>query len=88
MVTRFRRVARNTPSFSKRKVTTDITVEDGKTIMLAGLIQNKNNNEAVGLPGFKDIPILGGLFGSTKKTNEKTELLITITPYKIGRAHV
>lgn len=69
------------PSFSKRKVTTDITVEDGKTIMLAGLIQNKNNNEAVGLPGFKDIPILGGLFGSTKKTNEKTELLITITPY-------
>ena len=69
------------PSFSKRKVTTDITVEDGKTIMLAGLIQNKNNNEAVGLPGLKDIPIFGGLFGSTKKTNEKTELLITITPY-------
>lgn len=69
------------PSFSKRKVTTDITVEDGKTIMLAGLIQNKNNNEAVGLPGIKDIPILGGLFGSTKKVNEKTELLITITPY-------
>ena len=69
------------PSFSKRKVTTDVTIENGKTIMLAGLIQSKGNNTSTGLPGFKDIPILGGLFGSTKKVRDKTELLITITPY-------
>lgn len=69
------------PSFSKRKVTTDVTIENGKTIMLAGLIQSKGNNTSTGVPGFKDIPILGGLFGSTKKVRDKTELLITITPY-------
>lgn len=69
------------PSFSKRKVTTDVTIENGKTIMLAGLIQNKGNNVVTGVPGFKDIPVLGGLFGSTKKVRDKTELLITITPY-------
>lgn len=69
------------PSFSKRKVTTDVTIENGKTIMLAGLIQNKGNNVVTGVPGFKDIPVFGGLFGSTKKVRDKTELLITITPY-------
>ncbi len=69
------------PSFSKRKVTTDVTIEDGKTIMLAGLIQNKGNNVVTGVPLLKDIPIFGGLFGSTKKVRDKTELLITITPY-------
>jgi len=69
------------PSFSKRKVTTDVTIENGKTIMLAGLIQSKGNNVSTGVPGFKDIPVFGGLFGSTKKVRDKTELLITITPY-------
>lgn len=69
------------PSFSKRKVTTDVTIENGKTIMLAGLIQNKGNNVVTGVPILKDIPVFGGLFGSTKKVRDKTELLITITPY-------
>ncbi len=69
------------PSFQKRKVTTDATIEDGKTIMLAGLIQDRNNDTVTGVPGLKDVPIFGGLFGTTRKVRDKTELLITITPY-------
>lgn len=69
------------PSFQKRKVTTDATIEDGKTIMIAGLIEQKDNGDVYGVPVLKDIPVVGALFGSTSKTRKKTELLITITPY-------
>ncbi|MES2611258.1 MAG: type II secretion system secretin GspD [Pseudomonadota bacterium] len=69
------------PSFQKRKVTTDATIEDGKTIMLAGLIEQKDSGDVYGVPILKDIPVVGGLFGSTSKSRKKTELLITITPY-------
>lgn len=72
------------PSFLKRKVTTDATIEDGKTIMLAGLIENRTENGIVGVPVLKDIPLVGGLFGTTNKTKNKTELLISITPYIVN----
>lgn len=72
------------PSFLKRKVTTDATIEDGKTIMLAGLIENRTENGIVGVPVLKDIPLVGGLFGTTSKTKNKTELLISITPYIVN----
>lgn len=69
------------PSFQKRKVTTDATIEDGKTIMIAGLIEQKDTGDVYGVPVLKDIPVVGALFGSTNKTRKKTELLISITPY-------
>ena len=72
------------PSFQKRKVTTDATVEDGKTIMLAGLIEDRGNDTVTGIPGLKDVPVFGALFGTTKKIRNKTELLITITPYIVS----
>lgn len=72
------------PSFQKRKVTTDATIEDGKTIMLAGLIEDRGNDTVTGVPGLKDVPVLGALFGTTRKIRNKTELLITITPYIVA----
>ena len=72
------------PSFQKRKVTTDATVEDGKTIMLAGLIEDRGNDTVTGIPGLKNVPVFGALFGTTKKVRNKTELLITITPYIVS----
>ncbi|MDP4075939.1 type II secretion system secretin GspD [Acidovorax sp. A1169] len=72
------------PSFQKRKVTTDATIEDGKTIMLAGLIEERGDNTINGIPLLKDIPVVGGLFGNTSKNKTKTELLITITPYLVN----
>lgn len=72
------------PSFQKRKVTTDATIEDGKTIMLAGLIEERRDDTINGIPFLKDIPVVGGLFGNTNKSKTKTELLITITPYIVN----
>lgn len=69
------------PNFSKRKVATDVTVEEGRSIIIAGLIQDRGEGGATGVPGLKDIPLLGALFGTTNKQRNKTELIMTITPY-------
>lgn len=71
------------PSFTKRKVETEVTIEGGKTLMIAGLIKDNTNNTSNGIPGLKDIPILGHLFGANSDSINKTELMITITPYVV-----
>ncbi len=72
------------PKFSKRKVSTEIVVEDGNPIMFAGLIRDSGDTLATGIPLLKDIPGIGALFGTTKKTKGKNELLMTITPFIIN----
>lgn len=69
------------PSFTKRKVETNVTLEEGRTLMIAGLIQDLGNKNSSGLPGLKDIPLLGTLFGAKTDSKTKNELIITITPY-------
>lgn len=63
-----------------KQVTTEVAVQSGQTIFLGGLIQETNRNSNGGLPGLKNIPVLGRLFGSSKKSLERTETLILITP--------
>lgn len=72
------------PNFSKRKVSTEVIVDDGKPLLIAGLIRDSGNNNVGGIPGFKDIPILGALFGSTKKIRDKTELIMSITSFIVN----
>ena len=71
------------PQFSKRKVETEVTIEEGKTLMIAGLIQDNTNKTSKGIPGFKDIPLLGYMFGAKSDKRDKTELMVTITPYVV-----
>jgi len=68
------------PILSTKKVTTNLQVKDGETIVIGGIFtQDKSENEA-GVPGLKDIPILGWLFKTKLNTDSKTELLIFLTP--------
>jgi len=69
------------PSFTKRKVATEVTIEEGKTLVVAGLIQDRGEKSNQGIPVLKDVPLLGALFGAHKRSSNKSELLITITPY-------
>jgi len=71
----------NYPSFKKRKVTTEVTLEEGRTLMIAGLIEDKGDKSSQGLPSLKDIPLIGILFGTKTRKIDKTELMMTITPY-------
>jgi general secretion pathway protein D len=68
------------PSFSRRNVQTQLTVQDGDTIAIGGIIQENDLNSTTGIPGLVRIPILGGLFGGKSITKTRTELVIFLTP--------
>ena len=70
----------DSPTIRQRKITSSIAVQSGQTVALGGLIEEKENKTSTGIPFLSRIPILGALFGSKSDTNERTELLILITP--------
>ncbi|GGC87497.1 type II secretion system protein GspD [Undibacterium terreum] len=71
----------SSPTFSNRKIDTKLSIQDGATVLLAGLISGNNTRNNNGVPLAKDIPILGALFRNQADTNDKTELIVLITPY-------
>lgn len=73
----------NSPTFTVRSVTSRIAIQDGQTIGLAGLISDNDSHQNSGLPGLKNIPLLGGLFGSQNNNRNREELLVLITPHVI-----
>ncbi len=68
------------PSFSKRSVSTHAVAQDGQTIALGGLISYNYNKSVTRIPLLGDIPLLGALFGSTSYTTTETELIVLLTP--------
>ncbi len=68
------------PVFTKRKIETSLVVQDGHTVIFGGLIQNQHNTNESGVPGLKDLPLLGGLFRWRGSSRERKELLVAITP--------
>ncbi len=63
-----------------KHVKTQVLVENGGTVVLGGIFQQVERDSVTKVPLFGDIPVLGHLFKSTARTNDKTELLIFITP--------
>ncbi len=68
------------PSIDRRNVSTQVTVEDGTTIAIAGIIQESDIYQRSRVPFLGDIPFLGAAFGSTSVSHSKTELVILMTP--------
>lgn len=66
--------------FNTREASTTVTVQDGHTIVLGGLITTMDDNRDKKVPVLGDIPLLGSLFKSTTVTKVRTELLIILTP--------
>ena len=67
-------------SFTKKEATTELLVDDGDTIVIAGIIKTTKSSGETGVPWLSKIPFLGWLFKSTEKIDNKEELLIFITP--------
>ena len=76
----------NSLSIIKREAETSVVLINNQTLVLGGLIQEKRNVTDRGIPFFKDIPLIGFLFGFKERTINKTDLLILITPRVIGTA--
>jgi len=68
------------PSIDTRQIITQVLVNDGQTVVLGGILDTTKSRSANKVPFFADIPVLGYLFRSTTDINNKTELLIFITP--------
>jgi len=71
------------PNLSTRKVETTVQLYDGQTLALAGLLQDNLREEVKKVPGLGDLPILGSLFRSSSYQQEKTDLLVAVTPHLV-----
>ena len=69
------------PSTTKREVVTTAIVSNGESVIIGGLIYDKNREEAQGIPGLRDIPYLGGLFDWKHTIHEEINLVIILTPF-------
>jgi general secretion pathway protein D len=70
----------DSPSFSQRQVSTQVTVQDGDTIAIGGIIQESNLESTSGIPGLNRIPFIGGIFGAKSWSKQRTELIVFLTP--------
>ena len=64
-----------------RQASTMLQLKDGENQVLAGLLNNQERSSGNKIPGAGDIPILGRLFGSGTNNNQKTEIVLSITPH-------
>ncbi|MBI1284049.1 MAG: type II secretion system protein GspD [Thiobacillus sp.] len=71
----------DSPTIQKRTANSTVTVRSGETIILAGLIKEQKDNGNQGLPLLSKIPLIGGLFGTQTWKDNRTELIILITPH-------
>lgn len=69
------------PIISKREISATVAVQDRSTIVLGGLIRKSNTKSATKIPILGDIPLIGWLFSSHKKSDDRSELVVLITPY-------
>ncbi|MGB0906116.1 MAG: secretin N-terminal domain-containing protein [Maricaulaceae bacterium] len=71
----------SSPTISNRSFTTQLSLEDGQTAVLGGLIQDSFTRDDKGVPFLKDIPGIGQVFSTDGFTRDRTELVILITAY-------
>lgn len=63
-----------------QKAKTSVVVDDGETVVIAGLTRNQEENVEIGVPVLKDIPLIGNLFKYNKKSVKKKDLIVFVTP--------
>ncbi len=75
------------PGLSVRRADTVVELPSGGSLVMAGLLQEDMRQTIEGVPGMKDVPVLGQLFRSRDYTNSETELVIIVTPYLVKSTH-
>ena len=68
------------PPIQKREVKTRVRVRNGETIVLGGVYEHSSTDNIEKVPFFADLPVVGALFKRRIKSNDKSELLIFVTP--------
>ncbi|MFK5969343.1 MAG: secretin N-terminal domain-containing protein [Candidatus Marithrix sp.] len=73
----------NSPEIFNRSITTELSLQDGHSVLLGGLISTTANEGDSGIPFLKDLPLIGQFFRVNKSSSTRTELVIMIVPYVI-----
>ncbi|WP_347467214.1 secretin N-terminal domain-containing protein [Burkholderia stagnalis] len=68
-------------SLGTRNAETLMTAKNGETQILAGLVKRNETDSIAGLPGASGLPVIGRLFGSNGRSNERSEIVLLITPH-------
>lgn len=71
----------NSPTISNRTISTQLSLEDGQTAVMGGLIQEDIIRDDTGVPILKDIPLIGQAFSNDALSTTRSELLVLITAY-------
>ena len=74
----------SSPIIIKRTADTTVTVKDGETVVIGGLIEENSERRDMKIPFLGDIPFIGGLFRSESEVRRRTELIIVLTPRVIA----
>ena len=80
----FTRTVLGNPTILTKNAETKVILKDGQTTVIGGLKKDKQQGSETGVPGLKDIPVLGWLFKGKGYDNEMEEVLIFITPHILG----
>jgi general secretion pathway protein D len=73
-----------TPTIAKREANTTVTVPDGTTVIISGLLREDRVKQEAGVPFLRRLPLIGWLFRYTRDSVQKTNLLIFVTPYRVS----
>ena len=79
------RTVEGNPFIIKKHTETNLIVKDSETIVISGLTKSIKSDSDSGVPGLKDVPILGWLFKKKGKSDKMEEVLIFITPHILKR---
>jgi pilus assembly protein CpaC len=71
------------PSLKVRRADTTVEIPSGGALAMAGMLQDQSAEALNGFPGLMDVPVVGALFRSRDYLNQKTDLMIIVTPYVV-----
>lgn len=71
------------PALTVRRTDTSVSLADGESFVISGLISTRNNSQVNKFPGLGDIPVLGAFFRDSTINREERELLMIVTPHLV-----
>ena len=81
-------VGQSTPAgfaIDTKHVSTQVRVDDGGTVMIGGIFETSDNQNLAGVPGLRELPGVGWLFGNRSSKRSKQELLIFLSPKMLSQ---
>ncbi|MBL3519318.1 hypothetical protein H0A43_02445 [Arcobacter lanthieri] len=73
------------PDTHKKEINTTAILNNGESVIIGGLIENKSENVEEKIPVLGDIPVVGNLFKNETNINRKNNLVIIVTPYLVPK---